>query len=204
MATLDIYPGSQNLLPEHTEIDYRTGDTLGAIRDALQSRLQPGATAEDLGFNGFEGKKVLDVGTRDGRNLTIPHNLGAAEVYGLDPDIESLKIAVDTGQLDFDTALGCTVQELPQNMKSTFDVVMALNMLLPISERETAVKGIYDALDESGELIATFVEPETMRSLSTIFNRYFEFRTKTLWKQSKYNEPHKYILVGKKRANLNS
>lgn len=105
------------------------------MRIALKSRLQPGATASRLGFVGIEGKIVADVGTRDGRFVPLFQELGAKEVYGIDTYNEALKQAIEKGLLDKRHALPYRLQDLPKEIRRTFEVVAVLNFNMPISEQ---------------------------------------------------------------------
>lgn len=187
--------------PTPTEIrndDIKSGDYLENTLVALKSRLEPGATAEQLGFNGFEGKTVVDVGTYDGRDLPIIKELGAEVVYGLDPDKEGLETAISSGKLDPQLAINKKIQNLPEELKGSFDVVTAFNVLVGLAEIEEFVAGIYDTLKPEGQVVATFVETETFSRMIDEFNMYF--RIKAIGLQDTLNDqPNNILLIGEKR-----
>lgn len=59
---------------------------LAYMAEVLKKRLGKDGPAERMGFKGVKDKKVLDVGTRDGRYIKVFESLGASETYGLEPD----------------------------------------------------------------------------------------------------------------------
>lgn len=106
------------------------------MRVALESRLKEGATATRLGFHGFAGKRVVDVGTRDGRFVPLFRGLGAIDVYGVDPEASELDKAVEAGILDRERTIPTTVEDMPPGLKGTFDVATIFNFNIPLPERE--------------------------------------------------------------------
>jgi len=123
------------------------------MAEALSSRLQKGATAERLGFHGFEGKKVADVGTRDGRFVSLFRGLGAADVYGIDPDKAELEKAVHKGLLDQEHALPTRIEDIPTGLKGTFDVATIFNFNVPITHRDGFAKAVREHSQKRARLL---------------------------------------------------
>jgi len=164
------------------------------MRIALKSRLQPGATAERLGFVGFKDKVVADVGTRDGRFVPLFQELGAKEVYGIDPDQEELKKAIEKGMLDKEHALLCTLQNLPEEVRETFEIATVFNFNMPISEQADFFAQLYESLPENGQVVMTVAEDEVLQNTLKFIEPYFIVRFQKLWNKPK-NWPHKNLVI---------
>lgn len=150
------------------------------MRIALKSRLQPGATASRLGFVGFKGKTVADVGTRDGRFVPLFQELGAKEVYGIDPDKEALKQAVEKGLLDEQHALPYRLQDLPKEIRETFEIATVFNFNIPISEQADFFVQLYESLPEGGQAIMTVAEDKILQNAMKFIEPHFIIRFQKL------------------------
>jgi SAM-dependent methyltransferase len=164
------------------------------MRIALKSRLQPGATASRLGFVGFKGKTVADVGTRDGRFVPLFQELGAKEVYGIDPDEEALKQAVDKGLLDQRHALPYRLQDLPEDIRRTFEIATIFNFNIPISEQADFFAQLYRSLPEGGQAVLTVAEDEILQNAMNFIEPLFAIQCRRLWNKPG-NYPHKNLAV---------
>ncbi len=190
-------------IPGHEFSDFQpvAGGMVEGMKRALASRLQEGATAEKLGFSGFDGKVVVDVGTRDGRFVSLFKELGAKEVYGVDPHKEDLKIAVETGRLDDEHALPMMLQDIPKEIRDKFEVAAVLNLKMPQSEYDGFFKALYDSLPANGELVMTVAEDEILRYMSPKLNVFFDVSSQRLWGDNAHDYPHKNLVICKKRPN---
>ncbi len=165
---------------------------------ALKSRLQEGATAQRLGFSGFKDKIVVDIGTRDGRFVPLFKDLGAKEVFGIDPDEDALREAVDTGILDEEHALPIKLQDLPEAMRNKFEIATIFNFNMPRTEQDEFFQQLYENLPEGAQVVMTFAEDEILQNATPIMQKYFIVQSTKLW-QRKENYPHKNLVVCIKR-----
>lgn len=169
------------------------------MAEALKSRLRPGATAERMGFRGFVDKIVADVGTRDGRFVPLFRDLGAKEVYGIDPDNEELEKAVQAGLLDRAHAIPTFLQDIPEPLKGTFDVATVFNFNMPINERSGFFSSLTDSLAPNGEIVMTVAEREIAGAIMPVAQKHFNVRSTRLW-DGNQDSFHTYLLVGSKRG----
>jgi len=161
---------------------------------ALKSRLQEGATAQQLGFSGFKDKIVVDIGTRDGRFVPLFRDLGAKEVFGIDPDGDALREAVDRGILDEEHALPVKLQDLPEAMRDKFEIATIFNFNMPRTEQDGYFQQLYENLPEGAQIVMTFAEDEILQNATPIMQKYFIVRSTKLW-QKKEDYPHKNLVV---------
>lgn len=183
--------------PEHefSHIPLPRGrEVVDVIAEALESRLRKGATADKLGFYGFEGKIVADVGTGEGKYVSLLFRLGAGEVYGIEPRKSVLLKVVQAGILDTRHAIPTTLETIPEILKGTFDAVAAFN-ICPLTPWEGYVRGIHEALSEKGQVVVTFAESTFLETALPVFEKYFECKSQRLWDGT--NEaPHAYLVIG--------
>ncbi len=175
----------------------RGRDFMEVMQEALESRLKRGATAEKLGFNGFSGMVVADVGTRDGRFIPLFKRLGAKEVYGIDPDREELEKAIEKGSLDKQHAIPAMVEDLPQELKGTFDVATVFNFSIPITERAKFIHSLSEVLSPTGQVVMTIAEREIANATLPLLQRSFSIKTTKLW-EGNDDKPHLYLAIGSK------
>jgi len=174
------------------------GDSFEGMRIALKSRMQQGATAERLDFSGFDGKVVADIGTRDGRFVSIFQELGAKEVYGIDPEKKELEKAVQAGVIDDEHAISLMLQDIPNELKSKFEVATVFNFNMPYTEYDSFFSTVYDSLPENGQLIMTVAEDEILRKATSVMQKYFVVNSTRLW-GDEYDYPHKNLVVCTKK-----
>ncbi len=137
-------------------------DIMETMKLALKSRLREGATASMIGLHGFKDKVVADVGTRDGRFVSIFRDLGAKDVYGIDPDIPELEKAVKAGIIDREHAIATTLEDMPAILKGTFNIATIFNFNIPIVDRNKFIQSVHGALSPSGEVVMTVAEGEVL------------------------------------------
>lgn len=82
----------------------------------------------------FFQKIVLDVGFGLGYNSYVMKNTGAT-VYGVEPDKESYKYAIQNNLVDFDKVLNCSLQNIPEELYNTFDIATIFLYCMGYSER---------------------------------------------------------------------
>jgi hypothetical protein len=168
---------------------------------ALKSRLHPEATAGNLGFRGFADRIVADIGTRDGRFVSLIHELGASEVYGIDPDQGALQKAIDKGILDKKHALPYKLQELPDEMRKIFETATIFNFNMPYAEQPYFFEQLYHILPENGQVIMTVAEDEILQNARQLIDPFFKMRMQRLWHDDD-DYPHKNLVVLTKRATI--
>lgn len=165
---------------------------------ALKSRLQEGATAQRLGFSGFRDKIVVDIGTRDGRFIPLFRDLGAKEVFGIDPDKDALRKALDSNILDEEHVLPVKLQDLPETMRGKFEVATIFNFNMPRTEQDGFFQQLYEILPKKAEIVMTFAEDEILENAIPIMQKYFIVQSAKLWKK-KENYPHKNLVICTKK-----
>ncbi|MBI2028616.1 MAG: class I SAM-dependent methyltransferase [Candidatus Levybacteria bacterium] len=168
------------------------------MAETLESRLRAGATAENLGFHGFQDKIVADVGTRDGRFIPLFRKLGAKEVYGIDPDKEELEKAIQAGLLDRDHAIPKLLRDIPEPLKGTIEVATIFNFNMPTSERAGFFSSLSDALAPNGEVVMAIAEREIAGAIMPVARRYFNLRLTRLWDGNE-DSFHTYLAIGIKK-----
>lgn len=184
-------------IPGHEFSDFppvASRDINESMRIALKSRLQPEATAGRLGFAGFRGRVVADVGTRDGRFVPLFRELGASEVYGIDPDEKALQEAIDKGVLDKQHALPHKLQDLPEEVRGVFEIATIFNFSIPLSEQADFFEQLYDNLPENGQVVMTVAEDEILQNARKFIEPLFIMRSQRLWNKSA-DYPHKNLVV---------
>lgn len=168
------------------------------MAEALESRLRAGATAEKLGFHGFQDKIVADIGTKDGRFIPLFRKLEAKEIYGIDPNTKELEIAIQAGLLDRDHAIPRNLQDIPESLRGTFEIAAILNFNIPTNERAGFFNSLSDALTPNGQVIMTIAEREIAGAIMPIAQQHFNLLSKRLW-DGNNDTPHAYLAVGTKK-----
>ena len=164
------------------------------MRIALKSRLQPEATAGRLGFAGFKDHVVADIGTRDGRFVPLFRELGASEVYGIDPDEKALQEAINKGVLDKQHALPHKLQDLPEEVRGTFEVATIFNFNMPYTEQADFFEQLYNGLPENAQVVMTVAEDEILQNARQFIEPVFIMQSQKLWNKSA-DYPHKNLVV---------
>ncbi len=177
-------------IPSSSEVPFDTAMAL-----ALKSHLREGSTAEDLGFEGFQDKIVGDVGTRDGRFVNLFYDLGAAEVYGIDPNLRDLQKAIDQGILDAEHAVGCTLAEMPSEIRDRIDIYAVFNFNIAYNEQAEFFRDMRAALPEGGQVVATFAETFVLQYAQEHAKPYFSMRSWPLWRGVEGDFPHKHLSI---------
>lgn len=127
----------------------------------------------------FEGKRVLDVGFGLGFNSKMMSELNG-DVYGVEPDKVAYDYAISNNMISEAKALNCTLQELPDELIGTFDIVTLFLYNISFAERHTignmlskvvkkngiVIVGLHDELYINGD---QFISP-----VSESINPYFE------------------------------
>jgi hypothetical protein len=164
------------------------------MRIAFKSRLHPEATAGRLGFAGFKGRIVADVGTKDGRFVPLFRELGASEVYGIDPDQKALQEAIDKGILDKQHALPYKLQDIPKEVRGSLEIATIFNFNMPYSEQADFFEQLYDSLSENAQVVMTVAEDEILENARKFIEPLFIMRSQRLWNKSA-DYPHKNLVV---------
>lgn len=176
----------------------RDRDFTEVMSEALFSRLRRGATVEKLGLRGFEDRVVADIGTRDGHFVPLFRKLGAAEVFGIDPDGQELEKAISSGFLDREHAINTTLEDIPEALKGKIELGAVLNFNIPISQREGFIKALYDSLSSNGQVVITVAEREIAQVILPILEKYFRIKSCRLWDGTQ-DLPHAYLIVGSRK-----
>ena len=169
------------------------------IGQALERNFGRGSTAERLGFGGFKGKVVADIGTRDGRFVPMFRKLGAREVYGVDPNVEDLNKAIGSGILDREHAIPTKLEEMPYKLRGVVDVGVVFNFNIPISERSEFFQALREILAPSGEVVMTVAEREIYWAVIPLMEEFFNLEYTQL-RRVEEDYPHKYLVIGKIKA----
>jgi ribosomal protein L11 methylase PrmA len=169
-----------------------------AMSVKLTSELGPEGTGRRLGMKAFENMTVLDVGTRDGRYIEVFRNLGASEVFGIDPDEVELQKAVSAGILDNEHAIPKFLADLPREIKGSFDLAIVFNFNIPFTAREGFLADLNESLNSNGQAVLTFAETEVLNATLPILQRYFNVRTKQILGDD-CNFPNKHLVIASKR-----
>jgi len=208
---------SEHSIEGHEFTDFpplRGRDFNEVMTEALISRLKPGKTAEKLGFGGFEEKVVVDVGSRDGRFVPMFEELGAKEVYGVDPDATELAKAVKSGLLDEEHAVTSTLREAIRKAESAFgqeadmphmprvDVATVFNFNIPIANRDEFILDLWFALKkDGGQALITVAAADVAFDIAPRLQKNgFSVLQQRLWDETN-DGPHAYLLVCSKIPN---
>ena len=194
---------------EYTIILPLGGDHIEDIVMALETRFRPGATAEQIGFHGFQDKIVADIGMRDGRYVPMIRRLGAKKVYGIDPDKSELDKAVKMGVLDEDNAIPWGVEEVSDDYREMFDVAAIFNFIVDRNHEFRFMESVYQLLTENGEIVMTTAEPLLRDRGLVALRRYFRnVEVRSLWTDledsldpySAY--PHRYLIIARRKKDF--
>ena len=106
---------------------------------------------DSYGIN-VNGKKVLDVGFGLGYNSKEMRDRGA-NVYGVEPRDEDYKYAISNGLIDKRKAFNCSLQDIPEDLLGSFDIVTVFLYNISIQEREDFSKMLAKAVKADGLVI---------------------------------------------------
>lgn len=100
------------------------------------------------------GKRVLDIGCRDGKFSFEAERMGASEIVGIDNDLSrgavDLLIPYFKSQI---TMLEMNLFDLPEAQLGTFDVVLFFGVLYHLRYPFYALKIIHDSMHDGGVLL---------------------------------------------------
>jgi cyclopropane fatty-acyl-phospholipid synthase-like methyltransferase len=133
--------------------------------------------------------------------LSIFQELGAKEVYGIDPEKNELKKAVQAGVIDDEHAIPLILQDIPDELKSKFEIATVFNFNMPYTEYDSFFSAVYNSLPENGEMIMTVAEDEILQNATSTMQKYFVIRSTCLF-DNKYDFPHKNLVVCIKKPEL--
>ena len=100
----------------------------------------------------MNGKKVLDVGFGLGYNSKAMRDRGA-NVYGVEPRDENYKYAISNGLIDKRKAFNCSLQDIPEDLLGSFDIVTVFLYNISIQEREDFSNMLAKAVKTDGLVI---------------------------------------------------
>ena len=100
----------------------------------------------------MNGKKVLDVGFGLGYNSKAMRDRGA-NVYGVEPKDEDYKYAISNGLIDKSQAFNCLLQDIPEDLLGSFDIVTVFLYNILIQEREDFSNMLAKAVKADGLVI---------------------------------------------------
>lgn len=100
----------------------------------------------------FEGKRILDVGFGLGFNSKMMSEL-KGDVYGVEPDKTAYDYAVNNNMISKTKALNCKLQDLPDELVGTFDIVTLFLYNIPILERYTISNMLSKVVKNNGIVI---------------------------------------------------
>ncbi len=166
---------------------------------ALQWLFSPEGNASSLGFKGFKDKVVADVGTNDGRYVPVFMNLGAADVWGIDPLHETLQGAVNKGLLKPERALAKTLESSVADLAGKIDVATVFNSQLD-RDFDVVAKSLWDVVVPGGQLVFTFAERIRRDRTLPALASHFEGSSVSLSGNS-IDRPHEFLYVGTRKAN---
>ena len=106
----------------------------------------------DLHGINVNGKKVLDVGFGLGYNSKAMRDRGAI-VYGVEPSDEDYKYAISNGLIDKRQAFNCLLQDIPEDLLGSFDIVTVFLYNTSIQEREDFLNVLAKAVKVDGLVI---------------------------------------------------
>ena len=88
--------------------------------------------------------------------------LGAKDVYGIDPDGQALEEALDAGILDPTHALHCSLQNIPIERRGVIDVIAAFNCIMDDELYQGFAEAAYFYLAPDGQMVMTFAEDKPL------------------------------------------
>lgn len=113
------------------------------------------------------GLCILDVGCGNGEKSAKMTSKGA-NVYGVEPDADMLKAAVDNGRLSSGRAYASKLQDMPQELLGSFDVVTVWSFCIPYSEREVFFKRLSECIKPEGKVVISVVDEQFLRGSASI------------------------------------
>lgn len=99
-----------------------------------------------------DGKRILDVGFGLGFNSKVMSGLNG-DVYGVEPNKEAYDFAVNNNMISKDKAYNCILQELPEELIGTFDIVTLFLYNIAFSERQEVARMLSNVVKDDGVVI---------------------------------------------------
>lgn len=179
-----------------------TGDKIiERIKWCLQRELSNSSNLQKIGFHGFNGKIVFDIGTRDGRYIPVFEALGAKKVYGIDPDKGAINTAIEKGLLRKEHAIPKTLENIPQELEGIADVGAVFNLNPDLARNEGFIGSLKDKLPPHAQVIMTVVETETYHNVLPLMKKHFDVRSHQLWRDVPHNA-HSYLIIADQKPTI--
>lgn len=123
----------------------------------------------------FAGKRVLDIGCRDGAMLLFAEERGAAELIGIDndpsPGLANFIVPFKESKIK---VFGANIYELTPDVLGEFDVVICCGLLYHLRYPMLGIKRIADLLTDDGKIIMETALIEALGDMPILFNPYGE------------------------------
>lgn len=124
----------------------------------------------------IKDKKILDVGCRTGENAYVFARAGA-DVYGVDFDVQALEFAVKQGYLSEKNIFKCRLEELPADVKGTFDIATVWLFCIDLDERDAFFKSLAEVIKTNGQVIIGVADEQFAYGQASIrpwLEKYFD------------------------------
>lgn len=119
----------------------------------------------------FVGKRVLDIGCRDGAMLLFAEERGAAELVGVDndpsPGLANFVVPFKRSKIK---VFGANIYDLTPDILGEFDVVICCGLLYHLRYPMFGIKRISDLIGENGKLIMETALIEAFGDMPILFN----------------------------------
>ncbi|MFW5720561.1 MAG: hypothetical protein ACOCXT_06060 [Candidatus Dojkabacteria bacterium] len=142
-------------------------------KDYTKRLLEPDSILSGLGFIGFEGKFVADIGSRDGRYYTIPQEHGAKRVIAVEPDEHELKKAIEAGIIANENAFISPLQGLTDEFRNKIDVALVLTIDPQLLRDASFFESLHATLVAGGQAVITLAESELLDVLLIAIKKKF-------------------------------
>jgi 2-polyprenyl-3-methyl-5-hydroxy-6-metoxy-1,4-benzoquinol methylase len=109
------------------------------FRDSLESIIQP---------DGFQNKKILDIGSGVGQLFNFLKEKGASKVVGIDPSTRN--IARSTELYPWAQSVCATLEEFVKNSSEKFDIAIAILVFEHIEDLHSAFADVKKLLNKEG------------------------------------------------------
>lgn len=122
------------------------------------------------GFN-FAGKRVLDIGCRDGSQLLTAEQRGASELIGVDsdpsPGLANFIVPFRKSKIK---VYGANIYDLTPEDLGTFDIVICCGLLYHLRYPMFGIKRMADMLKEGGVLLLETALIDGFQDMPILFN----------------------------------
>ena len=123
-------------------------------------------------FVDLSGKKILDIGFGLGYNSKAMSDLGAT-VYGVEPDATAFKYAISNGLIEQANAFNCSLQNIPDNLLGTFDIVTVFLYCIDLAERDEFASTLARAIKPDGTVVIGITDEAFLKPYKYIKPAYF-------------------------------